>query len=93
MYCNMEAKFWIQITSYVFVVLYKFHIPKQHRKKNRSENFKVDHLKNPNPIKFFHFDPRKSYDTTCNIVNTQKWLTTSSTPLHGSFVHLPTIFP
>ena len=25
-------------------------------------------------------------------VNTQKWLTTSSTPLHGSFVHLPTIF-
>ena len=27
------------------------------------------------------------------IVNTQKWLTTSSTPLHGSFVHLPTIFP
>ncbi len=26
-------------------------------------------------------------------VNTQKWLTTSSTSLHGSFVHLPTIFP
>ena len=26
-------------------------------------------------------------------VNTQKWLTTSSTPLRGSFVHLPTIFP
>jgi len=26
-------------------------------------------------------------------VNTQKWLTTSSTPFHGSFVHLPTIFP
>ena len=27
------------------------------------------------------------------IVNTQKWLTTSSTSLYGSFVHLPTIFP
>ena len=26
-------------------------------------------------------------------VNTQKWLTTSSTPFHGSFVHLPTIKP
>ena len=26
-------------------------------------------------------------------VNTQKWLTTSSPPFHGSFVHLPTIFP
>ena len=26
-------------------------------------------------------------------VNTKKWLTTSSTPLHGSFVYLPTIFP
>ena len=26
-------------------------------------------------------------------VNTQKWLTTSSPPSHGSFVHLPTIKP
>ena len=31
--------------------------------------------------------------TTPMAVNTQKWLTTSSTSLHGSFVHLPTIFP
>ena len=60
----------------------------------------VGSFSSPHPRKTnMTYDVHRPYDELLpshirgKSVNTQKWFTTSSTPLHGSFVHFPTIFP
>ena len=76
------------ITSHGYLGRTLFH---KRRRENGVEKISItlqDHwLQNV----FRYILKEEACDVTC--VNTQKWLTTSSTSLHGSFVHLPTIFP